>query len=474
MRGIQSYGVHVPYRRLDRATIKEFLGTGGGSGQRAVASYDEDTTTMGVEAARLALRGGGGAPGPTALWFTSTTPAYVEKTNATTAHAALRLDRDVLAVDFGGAVRSGIGALRAALDSGGRPLLVASELRGGLPASADESGGGDAAAAFLIGDDEPLAIHLGGASATSEFLDRWRAPGEARTKQWEEKFGEVEYAPLAEQAWDAALKAAELSANQIDRVAVVGPHTRAVKSVARKLGVRDGVPADDLTATIGQAGAAHPGLALAAMLDEASPDEVLAVVSLADGADAVVFRATDAITTARPSRSVREQIACGAPITYAKFLSWRGALTMEPPRRPEPARVSASAAARSQEWKYAFVGSRDRTTGAVHLPPSRVSMTGGAVDDMDPIPMADAEGTIVTYTVDRLAYSPSPPVIFAVVDFDAPGGGEPGKGGRLPVELTDVDEADVQIGGRVEMTFRRLNSSDGIHNYFWKARPARG
>ena len=26
---------------------------------------------------------------------------------------------------------------------------------------------------------------------------------------------------------------------------------------------------------------------------------------------------------------------------------------------------------------------------------------------------------------------------------------------------------------RVEMTFRKLFTSDGIHNYFWKARPLR-
>ncbi|MEZ5134219.1 MAG: OB-fold domain-containing protein [Acidimicrobiales bacterium] len=80
--------------------------------------------------------------------------------------------------------------------------------------------------------------------------------------------------------------------------------------------------------------------------------------------------------------------------------------------------------------------------------------------------MADATGTVVTFTVDRLAYSPSPPIVFAVVDFDG--------GGRLPVELTDVDAASVAMGDRVEMTFRRLNSSDGIQNYFWKARPVRG
>jgi len=57
-------------------------------------------------------------------------------------------------------------------------------------------------------------------------------------------------------------------------------------------------------------------------------------------------------------------------------------------------------------------------------------------------------------------------VVFAVVDFD--------DGERLPVELTDVDAAAVAIGMRVEMTFRRLFTADGIANYFWKARPVRG
>jgi uncharacterized OB-fold protein len=79
--------------------------------------------------------------------------------------------------------------------------------------------------------------------------------------------------------------------------------------------------------------------------------------------------------------------------------------------------------------------------------------------------MADAVGTVVTFTVDKLAWSPSPPIVFAVVDFDG--------GGRLPVELTDVEAGDVKIGDRVEMTFRRLSTADGLHNYFWKARPLR-
>ena len=46
----------MPYRRLARAEVTATFGSGGGKGSRSVASYDEDTTTMAVEAARLALR----------------------------------------------------------------------------------------------------------------------------------------------------------------------------------------------------------------------------------------------------------------------------------------------------------------------------------------------------------------------------------------------------------------------------------
>src|SRR3954451_17029211 len=104
MRGIISYGAYLPHRRLDRASIAAVAGTGGGKGTRTVASYDEDTTTLGVEAARLALRATTARPGN--LWFSTIAPAYLDKTNATAIHAALRLPAHVPAADFGGAVRS--------------------------------------------------------------------------------------------------------------------------------------------------------------------------------------------------------------------------------------------------------------------------------------------------------------------------------------------------------------------------------
>jgi hypothetical protein len=197
--------------------------------------------------------------------------------------------------------------------------------------------------------------------------------------------------------------------------------------------------ADRLGSVVGNVGVAQPLLLLASALESARPNDVIVLLGLADGAEAIAFRVTDAITTYRPAPTLAAQIACGAPISYGRFLAWRGLLAVEPPRRPEPARPSSSAASRNTEWKFGLVG------------PAGV--------------LAEQRGTVTTYTVDRLAYSPSPPVVFAVVDFD--------DGTRVPVELTDVDAEEVTIGTRVEMTFRRLFVADGIANYFWKARPVR-
>ncbi|HXG04092.1 MAG TPA: hydroxymethylglutaryl-CoA synthase, partial [Candidatus Binatia bacterium] len=99
MRGIVAYGAYLPYWRLERRAIAEALGAPAGSGTRAVAGYDEDTTSMAVEAARVALRGRRG-PAPTALFFATADPAYLDKTNATTIHAALDLPATAMAVDM--------------------------------------------------------------------------------------------------------------------------------------------------------------------------------------------------------------------------------------------------------------------------------------------------------------------------------------------------------------------------------------
>ncbi len=470
MNGIVACGVYLPYYRLDRKAIGAALGVPAGRGTRAVASYDEDTTSMAVEAGRLALRAAAGVR-PRGLYFATAAPAYLDKTNATAIHAALGLDDGAMAFDMAGSIRSGAGALRAGLDAG-RPTLVAlSDLRTGLPGGGDERDMGDAAVALLCARSEDgapvLAEPIAMASASGEFLDRWRVPGEAFSRQWEERFGEHVYVPLAQAAVSEALKQAgvEVRAHQ-------PAHRRGAARPRRQAGGRGGrgqaggASATTSPGVIGNTGTAHGALLLADALERAAPDEIIVLVSLADGADVVVWRTTGAVAARRPTATVAQRAASGGRVSYAAFLTWRGFLQREPPRRPDPEAPAGPPSFRAEAWKFAFVGSRCEACGARHVPPQRVCVKCHAVDRMTSERMADVPATIATYTVDRLAYSLSPPVVAAVIDFEG--------GGRFQCELTDVDPAAVAIGQRVEMTFRRLFTANGVHNYFWKARPAGG
>ncbi|HEY4852226.1 MAG TPA: OB-fold domain-containing protein [Streptosporangiaceae bacterium] len=474
MGGLVGYGAYVPYHRLERSRIAGALGGavmggGGGKGTRSVAAYDEDTTSMAVEAGRAALAALPGRDGIRQVFFATTVPAYADKTNGTAVHAALRLPADALAVDMAGAVRSGVGALVTAAQSPVPTLAVLSDIRTGLPGGADERDGGDGAAAFVFGGDDGLPVIaeiVGQASATEEFLDRWRPPGAAASRVWEERFGEEVYAPLADAAIAAALKQASLTPGQVDHLVVAGLHARAVKRAIRAAGVRDEAIAGNLTASIGNAGTAQPGVLLADVLDRAGPDETVLLVVLADGVTALVLRTTAALATRRQPRPVAAQIASGSTaLAYASFLSWRGFLDREPPRRPDPDPVAAPPAQRRAGWKFGLVAAACTRCGTRSLPPERVCLECHAVDEMAPEPLADSKATVTTYTVDRLAYTPSPPVLMVVLDFDG--------GGRLRCQLTDAAEDEVRIGLRVEMTFRRLVTAAGVHNYFWKARPVR-
>ena len=145
-------------------------------------------------------------------------------------------------------------------------------------------------------------------------------------------------------------------------------------------------------------------------------------------------RPTRSRRTRRRGRSRRRSRNGARGRLRASSLSWRGwsrssrragpsPTASRPPSPGAPRTGSTRSSARATE-----------SSGALHLPPQRVSREGGAIDDMEPAPMGDVAGTIATFTIDRIAYSPSPPIVFAVVDFDG--------GGRLPVELTDVDADD--------------------------------
>ena len=437
MPGIVAYGTYVPYYRLQRAAIGAALGAGGGKGTRAVASYDEDTTSMGVEAARIAMRAAGDIS-PQAVVFATSSPPYLDKTNATAIHAALGLPAKPRRSTWSVPSRSAIAAQRFANMSPTPILAVLSDMRTGLPGGSDERDGGDAAVAFLFSgtmfDSRALAERIGGGAATDEFLDRWRVPGEDSSHVWEERFGEHAYVPLAEIAINDALKQRRRHAERArprDRRRPPLEGRQASRRVDRRASRGDRRRPHECHRQHRHRPRRAPPRDV---LDRAEPGQTILTVLLSDGADAVVLRTTDELVAYRERRAttVAEQIAAGRDdLGYQTFLTWRGFLQREPPRRPDPERPAAPPSLRTEPWKFGFVGSKCTACGTRHLPPARVCVRCGAVDQMEPERLADVPATIATYTIDRLAFSLSPPVVVAVLDFDG--------GGRFQCELTDVD-----------------------------------
>lgn len=434
MSGLLGYAAYLPRYRL---------------GRRVVAGYDEDSTTMAVAAATAALNG----TATSAVYFATSTPSYADKTSATAVHAALALPDTAFAADLCGTGRSAFAAMALAAQSGG--VAVAADVRVGRPGSSDEKLGGDGAAALVFGAGPAIAEALATASRTEEFLDRWRAPGAVTGQQWEERFGFERYAPLIRAAAADALDAAGVA--DADHVVVSCPNAAVVKRAGALVKGQKSVQ----VSPIGFSGSVDAAMALCAVLDTADPGDSILVLSATDGCDALVLRTTDRLAHSRQRTPLAGQLTGGLPVAPVTYLSWRGLIELEPPRRPEPDRVGAPPASRGASWKFGLTGTRCDDCGFVHLPPARVCRGCGVVDRMSPAPVASSTGTVATFTVDRLAYSPSPPMVQAVVDVDG--------GGRVTVEIADAEPERLQVGARVRFSFRRLFTAGGIHDYFWKA-----
>lgn len=456
MNGIIGWGGYVPRARLDRRGLASMFKVSAPGGQRSVAGPDEDSLTMGVEAARVAMAAAG-TGAVASCWFATSHPPLLDRGNAPSIAAAVGLGDAVGSYDTGGSIRSGIAALRAAATQPGGALAVMADVRFGRPGSDDEANGGDAAASFVFGPD-PLVELVAQTAVSSPVMDRWRAEGDIGVSTWDDRWTAEHQVPLMIQAATDALKQSGLSEGDITRAVVSCPSARAEQQVVSRLGIA--VVDDDPRAAIGYCGTADVGLRLVAALERSAPGDRILVVTGADGADAIVLRATDRLV-ARPGSLLTGPTS---HVDASTYLLWRGLIERAGVRRPPAEPPAAPAVARNEHWKFAFTGSECGNCGTRHLPPQRVCLRCHATDDMSDVAMRDVSATVRTFTIDRLAQSLDPPVVVGVVDFDG--------GGRYRCQLTDVVADDVTVGDRVEMVYRLVSvAPNGVRNYFWKARP---
>ena len=206
-------------------------------------------------------------------------------------------------------------------------------------------------------------------------------------------------------------------------------------------------------------------LMLVAALEEAKPGDLVLLANYADGADAMLFKATGQISRGGRQRKLKTLLGQKLMLSsYARFLSYKGLVETLP---GEPFRLFPSATVTWRESNSILRahGSRCQTCGKVTFPIQRICYHCQSKDQFVEVPISEYRGEVFTFSLDNLAgRSDDPVVVQTIADL-----GE--EKVRFYSMMTDCNPKDVQIGMPVELTFRRIYDGMGIHNYFWKLRP---
>lgn len=474
--GITGYGGYVPRLRIPRAAIAaahQWMAPqlrSLGKGQRAFCSWDEDSVTMAVEAARDALDLRTRAD-LAAVYLASTTLPYADLQHSTLVAAALDLDPAIRTLDIGHSQRAGVSALLSALSGEAKPaLLIASDQPRGKPASVQEIGYGAGAAAFTLGTENVIAELLGSASRAVQFVDHFRSAEQQYDYVWEERWIRDEgYLKLVAPAVQEALAAASIGSAEVKHFILASPLKGVAAAVAKKIGLAADSVIDSLDAELGYSGVAQPLLMLAHTLERAAPGDILVLVGFGQGSDVLVLRTADAIRDFKPRRGVSGALADALPQdAYLRFLSYGNGIDLEWGMRAEKnVKTALTEQYRSVDKLTAFKAGRS-PDGTVQFPQLPYSVTPGNPvprSEFADVPLYDEPAKVLTHTADWLTYHPAPPLYVGFVQFD--------NGARLLMETVDVGPAGLDVGTPLRMVFRikDIDKTRGYARYFWKATP---
>ncbi|QUD89124.1 hydroxymethylglutaryl-CoA synthase family protein [Phenylobacterium montanum] len=481
--GLSAWGAYAPRLRLSRKAAAQANAwiapglAGKAKGERAMANWDEDALTMAVEAARDALGPDDDRSHVDALYFASSTAPFSDRLNAGVVSAALTLEPATASADVTGSQRAGLTALAQALNAvragGSRNALVAAgEHRRARAASTQELDFGDGAAAFVVSGDDLAAEFLGHGAVTADFIDHFRGADAEFDYYWEERWIRDEgIIKLVPPAIKAALQAAGITGDQVTHFCFPCTFAGLAGNVAKACGIAPEVVRDNLAAQMGEAGSAHGLVLLAHALEQAKAGDVIVAAQFGQGAEALVFRVTDKASSRRPARGVTGSLADRKEETnYLKFLFFNGLVDWDKGMRAEKDNKTAlTTLYRNSDMILGLVGGRCTETGVVQFPRTRISVAPNkpTVDTQEPYKFAERKAEVLTWSADYLTFAMAPPNHYGTIVFEG--------GGRIFMDITDVEPGDVDAGLPVKMVFRvkELDERRGFKRYFWKATPDR-
>ncbi|MBI5331952.1 MAG: hydroxymethylglutaryl-CoA synthase [Candidatus Aenigmarchaeota archaeon] len=317
--GISGWGAYVPRHRIkleeickvwerDPAPVIKGLGVE----EKAVASRDEDTITMAVEAARNAL-----ARAMTdktfnlkqlgCLFIGSESHPYAVKPSGATVAEALGISSNfgnqMMVADLEFACKAGTAGLQMAhafvksgmIEAG---MAMGSDTAQGRPGDALEYTAASGAACFIVSKN-PVAELEGTYSFTTDTPSFWRAEGKKYPSHGARFTGEPAYFKHLTSATKALMQKLGLKESDFNHVVFHMPNAKFPLQAAKMLGIDANKLKQGLVVTkIGNTYSGSSPLGLTAILDIAKPGERILVTSYGsgDGSDAFSFVANDKIT----------------------------------------------------------------------------------------------------------------------------------------------------------------------------------
>ena len=483
MIGITSYGAYIPRLRLNRMAIVQAMGWFApaimtvAQGERSMCNWDEDSLTMAVAATRDCLRGRD-KTALDAVYLASTTLPFADRQNAGILAAALNLNEQMVAADFGASQKTATTALITALEGvkskeRKNVLVTASDRRETKTAYFYEMWFGDGAAALTVGDTDVIAEFKGAYSLSRDFVDHYRGARKMYDYVWEERWNRDEgYAKIIPEAVGGLLAKLDLTMEDVDRLAFPCFFKADHRKIAKALGAGPEKLVDNLHEVCGECGAAHSFLLLIKALEEARPGQKILVAGYGQGANALLFEVTENITRLAPRSGLSGALANKKTIdNYAKWLKFRELISVEMGIRAEaPTQTATTVLYRKNKMLLGLVGGRCRACSTPQFPSYDICVNPacGAHHSQDEYEFADLPAKVKTFTGDMLAVSVDPPAIYGMVQFEG--------GGRMMADFTDCELSEIRVGLPVTMEFKRkgVDKERGFVNYFWKAVPVPG
>lgn len=340
--GIVGYGCYIPQYRLAAKEVARVWRDGHGGlpiTEKAVPGPDEDTMTIGLEAARNALARARIDPQKIgAVWVGSESHPYAVKPTSTIIAEAIGATPHTEAADWQFACKAGTETIQAGIGfvAGGMAhyaLGIGADTAQGRPGDALEYTAAAGGAAFVIGPaEESLAIFEASYSYVTDTPDFWRRPATHYPSHGHRFTGEPAYFHHVMTSAEALMTHLGRTAQDFDHVILHQPNRKFPERAAEMLGFeREQWRAGLLAPVVGNTYAGASLLGLAAVLDVAKPGQKILCVSFGSGAgsDAFALRVTEAITAKQSlAPTAQTYIKRRVEIDYATYARYRQKLKM--------------------------------------------------------------------------------------------------------------------------------------------------